>query len=305
MWNLRLLSLPDFSLHPRAEYADLLENTLYNAVLPGLSLDGQTYFYENPLSDEGAHRRTPWFECACCPPNVARLLAQLPGYFYGTRADEIWVHLYAANSAHLQLENGQIIDLETRTNYPWDGEIDIEVKNAGEFSLNLRVPAWCENATLKINGEDVGQVLAEGFYAEIKRDWQAGDRVQLSLPMPVRRMISHPYILENVNHTALMRGPILYAIEAVDHDFDLHDLVLPRDAEITAQFESELLNGVVTLNATAQRHALPEEWTSSLYRSAARASQDASQGASALKAIPYYAWANRAAGQMRVWLREK
>lgn len=313
MWNLRLLSLPTLDAEPHAEYADLLEHTLYNAILPGLSLDGEAYFYENPLSDDGNHRRTPWFDCACCPPNVARLLAQLPGYFCGTRNNEIWVHLYAANMARLQLANGQIVEMEMRTNYPWDGEIDIEVKSAGEFALHLRIPAWCAEMTLKINGKTIesgSQVLAGGWYYEIRREWQAGDRVQLSLPMPVRRMISHPYVLENTDHVALMRGPILYAVEEVDlANFELkisemRDLFLPRAAEITAQFESDLLNGVVTLNATAQLHDLPEEWTFSLYRSDTPAAPK-SYGEIPLKAIPYYAWANRAPGQMRVWLREK
>ena len=310
MWNLRLLSKPALDGEPHAEYADLLEHTLYNAVLPGLSLDGEAYFYQNPLADDGTHRRSAWFGCACCPPNVARLLAQLPGYFYGTRDNAIWVHLYAANAARLELGNGQIVRLETRTNYPWDGEIEIEVQSAGNFALHLRVPAWCENAILKINGESGSQVLAVGNYCEIRRDWQAGDRVQLSLPMPVRRVYSHPYVLENTDHVALMRGPILYAIEEIDQpDFglritDLHEWVLPRAAEITAQLESDLLKGVVTLTTMAQTRDWDEMWTHALYHSAP-ADSTRKVHAMPLKAIPYYAWANRASGQMRVWLREK
>ena len=320
MWHFRLLSLPITFLESEtddknllyvdAEFADLLEHTLYNAVLPGISLGGGNYFYQNPLSDDGTHRRSAWFGCACCPPNVARLLAQLPGYFYGTRDNEIWVHLYAANAARLELASGQIVELEMRTNYPWDGEIEIEVQSAGDFALHLRVPAWCDEMTLKINGETALQVLAAGNYCEIRRDWKVGDRVQLSLPMPVRRMISHPYVLENADHVALMRGPILYAVEAVDQPgfedgfTDLHELVLPRDAEITAQFEADLLKGVVTLTAMAQAGYFGDVWTRKLYN---RAPADSTRKVQAmpLKAIPYYAWANRAAGQMRVWLREK
>ncbi len=149
-----------------ARYADLIEHTLYNAVLPGLSLDGQHYFYQNPLADDGTHRRQPWFGCACCPPNVARLLASLPGYFYSTSEGAVWVHLYAEGAATVELDENRTISLRQRTRYPWDGRVEIEVEAEGEFALMLRIPAWCEEgAAVEVNGEPVDVEISPGSYA--------------------------------------------------------------------------------------------------------------------------------------------
>ena len=279
MWNYRLLLLEG-----AAHYADLLEWTLYNAVMPGIALDGQSYFYQNPLADSGNHRRQPWFGCACCPPNVARLLAQLPGYFYSSAADRIFVHLYAQNNAHLLLKDGRSIELSVTTEYPWDGLVTITTASAGEYELNLRVPAWAAGATFAINGQ-AAQAAQPGQYLAIRRIWISGDTVELRLPMPVRQLTSHPFVSENIGQVALARGPLLYCFEAIDHPAtDLRAVLVPIDQPFSAARKRELLGGVVTL--TAEGPLL-----------------DHSAESVAIQAIPYYAWANRAAGQMRVWLR--
>ena len=300
MWNWRMLQIEG-----DARYADLLERTLYNAMLPGVSLDGETYFYQNPLADEGSHRRQSWFGTACCPPNVARTLASLPGYFYGVSDEGIWIHLYAASAARVALADGRLVGLRLETRYPWDGEITLEIIGEGEFSLLLRVPGWCdERATLSINGLPWPDLLAPGSYAEVRRDWRPGDTVDLRLPMPVRRVESHPYVVENAGRVALMRGPLLYCVEQVDNpDTRLNNIELPIQSSFRAEFRSDLLGGVVALTADAEVNAPDDSWTSALYRTAKPEVNVVDPERVSLTAIPYHAWANREPGPMRVWLR--
>ncbi|BCM90496.1 non-reducing end beta-L-arabinofuranosidase [Abditibacteriota bacterium] len=296
MWNLRLLNL-----QPQEHYADLLEHTLYNAVLPGLSLDGAHYYYQNPLTDDGTHRRRAWFGCACCPPNVARLLAQLPGYFYSVSNQDVWVHLYAAGTLKTTLKNGQSVEFKTTTNYPWDGTVEIELASGGKFGLFLRVPGWsAAGATLLINGEAFTGEILPGTYVELNREWQAGDKVTLQIPMPVRRIFCHPYVADNLHRVALQRGPILYAIESTDVSVDVRNLVLPATADIEATPRPDLLGGVVVLSGSAITSNDSE--TSPLY-GYSRSPQLEGDPVD-FTAIPYYAWANRDASPMQVWLRE-
>jgi DUF1680 family protein len=304
MWNWRMLALDG-----DACYADLMETTLCNGVLPGVSLDGQAYFYQNPLADDGTHRRQPWFDTACCPSNVARLLASLPSYFYSVSDDIetgkccIWVHLYAGGTARLSLPDGRQVGLTQRTHYPWDGDIAIEVEGKGDFSLLLRIPAWCEaGAALEVNGQPFAGALVPSAYTEISRTWQAGDTVHLRLPMLVRCVESHPYIAENVGRVALMRGPLLYCVEQADNPgIDLRDIVLPTTvvegiagyAPVT-EFRPDLLSGVTVLRIPAKAVPPDEAWGSRLYRTA-RPPVEQSRGRPVeVTAIPYYAWANRA-----------
>jgi DUF1680 family protein len=299
MWNARLLALEG-----DARYADLLEITLYNGVLPGLSLDGQAYFYQNPLCDHGTHRRQAWFDCACCPPNVARLLASLPGYVYGLSDRGIWVHLYAAGMAQISLPDGRPVGLAQHTGYPWEGEIAIEVDAEGLFSLYLRIPAWCEEgARLAVNGEAHSGVPRPGAYVELRRDWSPGDVVHLQLPMPVRRTQCHPYVAENANRVALMRGPLLYCVEGVDHPgLDLRDLRLADETPISATHRSDLLGGLVVLHAPAWHSPPAMAWADRLYRTLPSQPDQPAPRPVELTAIPYYAWANREPGPMQVWL---
>lgn len=302
MWNERMLALEG-----DARYADLAEWTLYNAVLPGLSLDGQSYFYQNPLADDGKHRRQPWFGCACCPPNVARTLAALPGYFYSLSDKGAWVHLYGAGEAHLSLLDGQQVTLIQRTHYPWSGEIAIDVDGAGTWSMFLRLPGWCtERAALQINNEPYSGDLRPGSYVELRRTWQPGDRVMLHLPMPVRRLAAHPYALENSGRIALTRGPLLYCLEGIDHPgVDLRDLVLPADAPLDAVLAPELLGGVTALHGEVEVVPPDDAWRGRLYRTWSPPGQTDARYSVPLRAIPYYAWANRDPGQMLVWLRTR
>ncbi|HEY8446295.1 MAG TPA: beta-L-arabinofuranosidase domain-containing protein [Thermomicrobiales bacterium] len=298
MWNWRMLLIEG-----DARYADLIELQLSNAMLAGVSLDGELYFYQNPLADEGHHRRVPWFNTACCPPNVARTLASLSGYLYSVAEHEIWVHLYAASSASLTLPDGQSVSVRQRTNYPWDGDIALEIDGAGTFALRLRIPGWADSADLRINGQPAGVAVQPGTYAEIRRSWQPGDVVQLSLPMPVQRVESHPYVVENVGRVALMRGPLLYCVEQVDNpDADLRDVALPESATFQARHDPNLLGGVTVLTTTALACPLAATWTDSLYRRADQQAEAESPRLIPLTAIPYYAWANREPGRMRVWL---
>jgi DUF1680 family protein len=302
MWNWRMLTIDG-----DARYADLLEHTLYNAALSGLSLDGQSYFYQNTLSDSGTHRRSPWFGVACCPPNVARLLASLPGYFYGVSDGGVWVHLYAEGTAEVRLDDGRTVGLRQRTQYPWDGDVEIEVDGDGDFGLMLRIPAWCEQeAAIEINGGPFDGSISPGSYAEIRRAWRPGDKVRLALPMPVSRVECHPYVEENAGRVTLMRGPLLYCVEQVDNlGIDLRDIVLPVEASFSVRSRPDLLGGVTVLETFAEIVPPDEGWGECLYRKA-RPRADEPQGATVkMTAVPYYAWANRDPGPMRVWLRSR
>ncbi len=303
MWNWRLLLVSG-----EARYADLMEHTLYNAVLPGISLDGRRYFYQNPLADDGTHRRRPWFGCACCPPNVARLLASLPGYIYCTSDDAVWVHLYAEGTAAVDLGD-HAVRLAQRTDYPWDGNVEISVEEGGgEFGLMLRVPSWCEEGcTPVVNGEAMDASFPPGSYAKVRRLWRAGDTVRLDLPMPVRRLESHPHVVENAGRVALARGPLLYCVERADNPgLDPRDLVLPAYSNPLVRFDPQLLGGVTVLDARAEVLVPEEAWKDRLYRTA-RPQPDGGQeaGSTTLRAVPLYAWANREPGAMRVWLRSR
>ncbi len=300
MWNWRMLAL-----HGEARYGDLLELALYNGVLAGFSLDGQSYFYQNPLEDDGTHRRQPWFGCACCPPNVARMLASLPGYFYSTSEDGIWVHLYAEGTARLTLADGRTVELRQQTEYPWQGDVAIVVDGAGSFTLRLRVPAWCEEGcAIEVNGQPLANSVQPGTYAAIERTWQAGDTVRLRLPMPVRRVACHPYVAENAGRTALMRGPLLYCVESADNsELDPRDIVVSDTAEIATQWEPGLLEGVTALRFAAETVSPGEGWAEQLYRRVEQVEAPGPDRSTEITAIPYYAWANREPGPMRVWLR--
>jgi uncharacterized protein len=302
MWNWRMLMLDG-----DACYGDLMELTLYNAVLPGLSLDGQSYFYQNPLADDGEHRRQPWFGVACCPPNIARLLASLPGYFYSTSGEGAWVHLYADSTADISLDEDHTIQLKQRTDYPWGEDITIEIEGEGDFALMLRVPSWCENGCeITVNGETSEDHASSGSYAEIRRTWQPGDTVHLRLPMPVRRVECNPRVVENAEQVALMRGPLLYCLEQVDNtDPDLRDVVLPNEATFTVRFRPELLGGVAALSAQAEVVEPDNGWDNRLYRTVHSNVDIPEVRAMEITAVPYYGWANREAGAMRVWLRRR
>jgi uncharacterized protein len=306
MWNARMLALSG-----EARYADLLEWTLLNAVLPGLSQDGERTFYQNPLADDGRHRRQEWFGVACCPPNVARTLAALPGLLYGAADDALFVHLYASGEVTTTLPNGSEVALGIETRYPWEPTVVITARRDATFTLRLRIPAWCRDAAVQVG--DAVLTGSAGGYLAVQRAWRAGEQATLTLPLPVRYLQAHRRVLEAQGRAAIARGPLLYCVEAVDHPgIDPRDLLLPpTPAAFTV--DDGVLPGMLALRADTQALGADE---GSLYRDAATdrdgtdrdgTDRDATAAAAApiatrLTAIPYFAWANRAAGAMQVWL---
>lgn len=294
-WAQRMLAL---DLDRR--YADVMELALFNAVISGVSLDGETFFYDNPLASEGNHHRVPWFGCPCCPPNLARLLASLGEYIYAQNTNEAVVHLYIQGSGQFEF-NGQKVTLHQETRYPWDGAVAlrIETEQPSRFGLRLRLPGWCAAPMLQVNGDplDLANCIENG-YALIERTWQNGDVVALDLPMEAVRMYAHPAVAADAGQAALQRGPLVYCIEQADQSVPVEQIALPRTAELHERFEPELLGGVVTLHTTAQ--ALDAAgWEGTLYQTHAPSTQPCQ-----LTAVPYYAWDHRSPGRMQVWLRE-
>ncbi len=296
MWNWRMLLIIG-----EARFTDIMELALYNGVLSGISLDGRQYFYVNPLADRGQHTRQRWFDCACCPPNIARLLASLPGYFYSLSDRGIWVHLYAQSTAHLKM-NGNPVTIAQHTKYPWDGEVELILKPGKEtpFSLYMRIPGWCRKAEVQINGKMLEPPIQPGHYVEVHRSWRAGDTVHLSLSMPVERIVCHPLVIENNGRVALKRGPIVYCIEQVDNpDSDVWNLVLPTDSGLEAEWAPDLLDGVMVIRGEALALDV-DEFKGYLYRSIADIPSKSRHVQ--FTAIPYYSWANREPSPMSVWI---
>jgi DUF1680 family protein len=300
MWNWRMLLITG-----DAKYADLIESTLLNAMLPGVSLSGDLYFYQNPLSDDGHHRREPWFDCACCPPNIARTLAQLSGYLVTTSPEGIWLHLYAQSDLDLTLEDGRSVKIAQRTNYPWDGSIALTIDGSGEFSLFLRIPGWATGATVRVAGDTVDGVTP-GAYLEIRRTWSPGDTVELDLPLDVRTLVSHPNLFENRGRLAVMRGPLLYCLEQAGNDgIDPRNARLAEEPEFVAEHKSDLLGGVTVLRTRVTIEEPAADWGAALYLPASEAPGRVSAGKRIVELIPYFAWANRESGPMEVWLRTR
>ena len=282
-------------------YTDILEKALYNGALSGISLDGQRFFYENPLASQGQHHRQPWFDCACCPPNIARLLSSLGEYIYSYNADEIAVHLFVQGSAQFQLGE-QVLTLTQQTRYPWEGRvvISLEMEQPVELTLKLRVPGWCRTARYGVNSEPVDSAFElENGYLSLRRTWQPGDQVELDLDMPVERIYAHPNVSQDTGRVALQRGPLVYCLEATDQAEPVAHIVLPEEASLTAQFEPSLLGGVTVLCGEAQA-ASAAGWEGHLYRS-----QSPEYKPCAIQAVPYYAWDNREPGAMQVWIPEQ
>jgi DUF1680 family protein len=303
MWNWRMLLLTG-----EAKYADLMEWTLYNAFLPGLALNGTEYFYVNPLADEGTHRRQRWYECSCCPPNITRTLASLTGYVATTSDEEIQLHLYAQGTAEIALPTGRTVTIRQETRYPWDGDIAITVDADGDFVLSLRIPAWCATgASAALNDDPIQDDLTPGTYLRLDLTWQKGDVIRLHFPMSVQLVEPHPNLAENEGRWAITRGPLVYCLEQVDHPgIDLNAVTLPRSVAFAEAERPDFLGGVVMLTATGYEQRTGTDWTDRLYRTvdpAAEVSVDSHPVD--LTAIPYYAWANREAGAMRIWVRRE
>lgn len=294
MWNWRMLLITG-----EARYSDLMEQTLYNGVLCGLSQDGQHYFYQNPLVDEeGKHHRSPWFTTSCCPTNLARFLPTLGQYFYSTSDEGLWIHLYGDSSTDTVLVDGKTIRLRQETRYPWDGNITFTLESSGDFALFLRIPAWCSGASAVIGAQDCAQSLEAGSYVKLQRHWHAGDEIVLTLPMPVQYVVSNSLVSANRGRAALTRGPLLYCLEQADNPgVQLDNVVLRHDVPALTTFEADLLGGITAL--TLEADLLPN----CVENGALYTALNEPVKSITVRAVPYYAWANRAAGPMQVWMR--
>jgi len=285
---------------PDRRYADVMEQALYNGALPGLSTDGKTFFYDNPLESAGKHHRWKWHHCPCCPPNIARLVTSIGSYMYAVADDEIAVHLYGESTARLTLGNGARVELRQTSNYPWDGAIafGLTLEQSTRFALSMRIPEWAEGATLSVNGVmlDLAAHVVDG-YARIDRDWVDGDRVALYLPLALRPQYANPKVRQDAGRVALMRGPLVYCVETTDNGADLNAIVLPARLPVPEIAVLADLNDAVAIDLDVLREDT-SGWGKSLYRT-----DPAQRQAAKARLVPYHLWDNRAPGAMLVWLQ--
>jgi hypothetical protein len=290
-WAQRMLSLTG-----DGAYADVLERALYNNVLAGVSADGTLFNYVNPLASRGAHQRQTFFTCACCPPNVLRLLASIGGYFYSSDDDGVWVHLYAQSRADIAAHGMRI---DQRSTYPAAGRIDLKLTLAAprRFTLRLRIPDWCLNSFVRINGGAVktGDSHFDRGYVHITRDWRTQDTITLDLDVSPQFIRADPRVPQTLGRVAIQRGPLIYCIEQVDNGPQLDALLIDSAARI----EERTVRGVPQLTLRGLRTEAAG-WGDGLYAPATPALRPV-----AITAVPYCTWGNRRQGEMRVWLREK
>ena len=305
-----------FHIDPDSKYIDVMERALYNGVLSGVAFDGETFFYANPLASypkvnpyerwsgitsADYYRRSEWFDCACCPPNLARIVASINSYFYSTDGETLYVHLYNQNKAQVEVGGGNV-GIEQQTQYPWDGAVQLTIttEQPTTFELALRIPGWCHSYSLKLNGDAV-EVTVSKSYARLKRTWANGDQVSLVLEMPVERIVPNPEIRQDAGNIALQRGPVVYCLEEVDNVNHLANVVIPPESQLNASFDSELFGGVGVITGQAYRIE-PANWKGGLYQPQSQI--ELAREPFTFKAIPYCFWANREPGEMRVWIRE-
>lgn len=298
-----------FLLHGESKYYDVLERTLYNGLISGVSLDGGGFFYPNPLESIGQHQRQPWFGCACCPSNVCRFIPSLPGYVYAVKDKDVYVNLFMSNTSNLKVE-GKAVSLEQATHYPWDGDVTIGVNknNAGQFTMKIRIPGWVRNQvvpsdlytysdgkrlsyTVKVNGEPVQSELKDGYFC-IDHRWKKGDKVEVHFDMEPRTVKANNKVEADRGRVAVERGPVVYCAEWPDNDFDVLSVFMNRTPEFEVVERPDLLYGVTQLKTDAQILG---------YDDRGRLTADDVK----LTLIPYYAWAHRGAGAMAVWLPQE
>ena len=300
-WNYRL-----FLLHGESKYYDVLERTLYNGLISGVSLDGGGFFYPNPLESIGQHQRRPWFGCACCPSNICRFIPSLPGYVYAVHDKDVYVNLFMSNTSELNV-NGKHLKLVQTTEYPWNGDIRLDVmpKDKQDFILKIRVPGWVKGEvvpsnlytfsdrkqlsySVKVNGEPVESDLDKGYFS-ISRSWKKGDVVEVHFDMEPRTVKANTKVEADRGRVAVERGPVVYCAEWPDNDFSVRGILMNQTPEFTVENRSDLLYGIELLKTQAQTLEFDKEGR-----------LEAKEVT--LSLIPYYAWAHRGAGEMTVWL---
>jgi DUF1680 family protein len=304
-WNQRMNLLTGDS-----KFIDVLERSLYNGARDGLSLSGDHFFYGNPLASNGRHFRREWFGTACCPANIARLVASLGDYVYGASDAGLWVNLFVASNTTVKF--GKVdVPVAMESNYPWEGNVSVTVnpKSAVAFSMNVRIPGWARGEVapgelysfedkstgsfvITVNGKPAAFTMNQG-YATINRTWKKGDKVELVLPMEVRRIVSRPELKQDVERVALQRGPLVYCVEGADNNGKAWDLILPDGAAFKTAFQKDLLEGVTTIQFQAPTVQISGD------------GQTVTTEVKTITAIPYYAWCNRGQNPMQVWLPRK
>ncbi|MDR1783403.1 MAG: glycoside hydrolase family 127 protein [Dysgonamonadaceae bacterium] len=303
-WNYRL-----FLLHGESKYYDVLERTLYNGLLSGVSLDGGGFFYPNPLESAGQHQRQAWFGCACCPSNICRFIPSVPGYVYAIDKSDVYVNLFMGNTSEIKV-NGKKVTLTQTTDYPWDGNVKIDVNPSGKqtFALKIRIPGWVRDEAVpgdlyrfdddnsltynvKVNGEDVKSVLEKGYFT-VNRTWEKGDKVELQLDMKPRTVKANSKVEADRGRISVERGPIVYCAEWADNDFDIRSVFMHQKPDFKVEKKPELLFGINELKADAQSLSYDKKGRLQV--------ADIN-----LTMIPYYAWAHRGSGAMTVWLPQE
>ncbi len=297
MWNFRLLALTG-----DAAYADVLERALYNGANSGMSLSGTLYCYRNPLASNGEKLRAAWYDTTCCPPNIERLFESLPGYFYATTRDGVYVNLFHNSELDWHLQDGTGLKISQTTNYPWSGDIKLTIipERPSEFTVYVRWPSWSASVDVQVNGQTFDSSSARrGAYLPISRNWNRGDSVSISFPMPPTPMVSNPRSTDTYGRVAMQRGPLVYALEQMDQNGTaLGDIFIRPSGPITAEVRKELLGGVTVLKVSGQvaERALGEEF---LYQPLGAPH---TKRPLTLTFIPYYAMGNREPTPMEVWV---
>lgn len=300
LWNQRL-----FLLHGDAKYIDVFERTLYNNFLAGVSIHGDKFFYPNPLESDGSHERSPWFDCACCPTNVVRFMPSLPGYVYGKKHNDLFVNLFIGGEAEVDMNFGKI-DITQKTNYPWEGNVNIKVEpeQVTNFKVNIRIPGWARNkavpgnlyhfakkydkkTVIKVNNKKVSYKQKKG-YAVIERKWNKGDEISIEFPMPVRKIFSNDKVQENHGKFSIQRGPVIYAAEGADNNDKVRNVMLNLESRFKLEHKSDMIDGITILKGKAK--SLKETKKGNI------AEEDKD-----LTLIPYYAWNHRGKNEMIVW----
>lgn len=296
-----------FLLHGQSKYIDILEKTLYNSMLSGVSLSADRFFYPNPLESNGKQQRQAWFGCACCPSNVARFVPAIPGYIYAVTNKDLYINLFISNDAKVKIGNREV-DVTQKTNFPWDGKVEINInpERSGNFILKIRIPGWAQNEALPgglykftdlnsepvklmINGKDSELNQADG-YAVISRRWKSGDRIEIEFPMPVRKVIADERVTEDKDKIAFQRGPVIFCAEWPEiNNGDVLDLIIKKDASVTSEFEPSLLEGTEVIKTTGITSGKTHDGKTAITVE------------KPVKLIPYAFWNNRGPGQMRVW----